>query len=153
SRWAKQLYGATKAARARTRPAGVATRILEEQHGSAAPEPTPAAVPPRLLTVAATVTVAGFVVVGALGGVAGGIAPGAALPLLWLVRAGWRRGRTVVTVLAVLAVALTVHNLTDGGAAPVPFWIGFAAGVLLLGGGLLPLYRDPAGTYLAGATR
>ncbi len=153
SRWAKQLYGATKAARARKRPAGAATRILEEQHGSAEPEPAPPAAPPRLLTVAAVVTVVGFVVVGALGGVFGGIAPGAALPVLWLVRAGWRRGRTVVTVLAVLAAANTVYNLTAGGAAPAPFWIGLAVGVLLLGGGLVPLYRNPVAAYLADATR
>lgn len=153
SRWAKQLYGATKAARAMERPAGIATRLLEEQHGSAGPEPAPDAAPPRTLTVAAVVTVVGFVVVGALGGVFGGIAPGAAFPLLWLVRAGWRRGRTVVTVLAVLAVANTVYNLTAGGAAPAPFWVGLAVGALLLGGGLVLLYRDPTAAYLAEAGR
>ncbi len=153
SRWAKQLYGATKAARARERPAGAATRTFEERHRSARPEPAPAPAPPRALTVAAIVIVVGLVVVGALGGVAGGIAPGAALPLLWLVRAGWRRGRTIVTVLAVLAVANTVYNLTVGGAAPAPFWIGLAVGVLLLGGGLVLLYRNPSAAYLAESDR
>lgn len=153
SRWAKQLYGATKAARAMQRPAGVATRMLEERHGSAGSEPAPDGAPPRTLTVAAVLTVAGFVVVGALGGVFGGIAPGAALPLLWLTRAGWRRGRTVVTVLVVLAVANTVYNLTAGGAAPAPFWVALGVGVLLLGGGLVLLYRDPTAAYLAEAGR
>lgn len=152
SRWARQLYRGAKADRARERPAGAATRAWERKHGSTVPVSAPA-VAPRVLTVAAVVTVLGFVVTGALGGVAGGIAPGASLPLLWLVRAGWRRGRTIVTVLAVLAVANTAYNLTAGGAAPAPFWVAFAAGVLLLACGLLLLHRDPVRTYLAGGTR
>jgi hypothetical protein len=153
SRWAKQLYGAEKAARARERPAGVATRTWERKHGIRTPESAPAPAPPRSLIVGSVVTVIGFVVVGALGGVAGGIAPGAAIPVLWLVRAGWRRGRTIVTVLAVLAVANTVYNLTAGGAAPPPFWIAVAAGVVLITGGLVFLYRNPTAAYLAEAAR
>ena len=81
------------------------------------------------------------------------IAPGASFPLLWLVRAGWRRGRTIVAVLAVLAVANTVYNLTAGGAAPAPFWVVFAVGVVLLGVGVTLLYRRPVAAYLADADR
>ena len=152
SRWAKQLYGEAKAARARERPAGAATRAWEKKHRIAAPT-SAATVGPRALSAAAAVVELGFVVVGAVGVVAGGIASGAALPVLWLVRAGWRRGRTIVTVLAVLAAANTVYNLTSGGAAPLPFWIVFAAGVLLLAGGQVFLYRNPTAAYLADATR
>lgn len=152
SRWAKQLYRGAKADRARQRPAGAATRAWERKHGSTVPAST-ATVAPRVLTVAAVVVVLGFVVVGAFGGVAGGIAPGASLPLLWLVRAGWRRGRTIVTALAVFAVANTVYTLTAGGAAPAPFWVGLGVGVLVLGGGLALLYRRPVAGYLADAGR
>lgn len=148
SRWAKQLYGEAKAVKARERPAGAATTAWERKHGIRTPDHAPAPAPPRSLVVGAVLTVVGLVVVGVIGGVRGGIVPGAALPLLWLVRARWRRGRTIVTVLAVLGVANTVYNLTAGGAAPAPFWIAFTFGVLLLVAGLVVLYRALVGAYL-----
>ncbi|TCK26138.1 hypothetical protein [Pseudonocardia endophytica] len=153
SRWAKQLYGETKATTARERPAGATTLKWERRHGQRTPVVAPAPAPPRPLVVGAALTVVGMIVVGTIGGVAGGVAPGAALPVLWLVRAGWRRGRMVVTVLAVLAVANTVYNLTGGGAAPLPFWIAFAVGAVLIVGGQVLHYRNPTATYLAEATR
>lgn len=154
SRWARQLYGPEKLARARERPAGVATLMVAQQQEAepADPEPgPPPAPPPTALTVATVLAAVGLLVLGLGSGfsLVGFMLAAAVAPVLYLVRTGWRRGRTVAVVVGGLFVVAVAVAFVLAGVVPVVPVIGLLVSVA----GLVLLHRDPADAYLRVADR